>query len=403
MKRFSPRPAGIGRTSITLMRRPVAGIRLCVVAAALLLIAAPVRAQTNQLDPSEAAWEFTGDTRAGIVDGASALLMRTGTARRPDVTFASGIIEFEYRGTDERSFLGVVFRAAEDGTAEDIYLRLHKSKQPDAVQYTPDLEGRGQWQLWHGPDATAYATFHSDEWVPVRIEVAGGRATASVGTVEEPQLVAGSLASGRDAGFIGFWANQPGAGPEAPLTAAIRNIRITHRDAGSRDTRQAIEAVPGAIRAWGISAAFARTGDDVEDIPSDVVSGTWTAATARPDGLLPLEPHAERPDGPGVPAVLAALAIDSDRARTARLDLGFSDDASVFLNGRLLYSGRHSFSTNFPRRQGLITLDQAAIRLPLESGENVLVVAVSDAFGGWGVMGRVADRAGLRISPWTGP
>ncbi|MFW6088995.1 MAG: hypothetical protein ACODAB_04525, partial [Gemmatimonadota bacterium] len=67
-----------------------------------------------------------------------------------------------------------------------------------------------------------------------------------------------------------------------------------------------------------------------------------------------------------------------------------------------LYSGRYSFSTNFPRRQGLISLDQASLYLPLAPGENVLMVVVSDAFGGWGLMGRIDDRAGLRVAPWKG-
>lgn len=365
------------------------------------LAASPAAGQTIHLDPSDDAWEFTGDSRAGIVDGAPALMLRTGEALRRDLIFEDGVIEFEYRGTDDRSFLGVTFRVADDGTGEDVYLRLHKSKQPDALQYTPDFRGRGQWQLWHGPDATAFATFRPGEWTPVRIEVSGPRATVSVGSVDTPQLVTGPLASGRDSGFIGFWANQPGAGPDAPLTAAIRNIRVTPREALD-DEAAAPAPEPGVVSAWGVSRAFPRSGDDVPEIPRDVVSGPWSVIEARADGLLPLEPHVERPDGQGVPAVIAALRIEADQARTARLDLGFSDDASVFFNGRLLYSGRYSFSTNFPRRQGLISLDQASLYLPLEPGENVLMVVVGDAFGGWGVMGRIADRAGLRVTPWKG-
>lgn len=378
------------------------GITGILPATALLLgvVASPVAGQTIHLDPSDDAWEFTGDTRAGIVAGAPALMMRTGQALRRDLIFEDGVIEFEYRGTDDRAFLGVTFRVA-DGTGEDIYLRLHKSKQPDALQYTPDFRGRGQWQLWHGPDATAFATFRPGEWTPVRIEVSGPRATVSVGSVDTPQLVTGRLASGRDSGFVGFWANQPGAGPDAPLTATIRNVRVTHREALDGEA-PAPAPEPGVVRAWGVSRAFPRSGDDAPEIPRDIATGPWSVIEAHADGLLPLEPHVERPDERGVPAVITALRIEVDRAQTVRFDLGFSDDANVFLNDRLLYSGRHSFSTNFPRRQGLISLDQASLYLPLEPGKNVLMVVVGDAFGGWGVMGRIADRTGLRVTPWKG-
>jgi hypothetical protein len=78
---------------------------------------------------------------------------------------------------------------------------------------------------------------------------------------------------------------------------------------------------------------------------------------------------------------------------------GFSDDASVFLNGRLLYSGVNGYSSDAPRRDGVITPDQATVWLPLEAGRNELVVAVSDTFGGWGLIGRLPDRRGVTVMP----
>lgn len=357
-------------------------------------------AQTVALDPADDSWEFTGDSRIGTVGGSPSLLLRTGQALRRDVSFEDGVIEFEYRGTDERAFLGVVLRVGEDGTAEDVYLRLHKSKQPDAIQYTPDYRGRGQWQLFHGPDATAFAALEPDTWTRVRISVAGDRAAVTVGDAPEPQLVIGQLRSGRADGFVGFWANQPGADESAPLTAALRNVRIVH---GAPDPIPAGGTSPsspeGVIRAWGVSPGFIRSGEVVKEIPSAALDGPWSRHTTLHDGLLPLEPHVERPEADGVPAVVAGVTIDSDADRTIRLDLGFSDDASVFLDGRLLYSGRHFFSANFPRRQGLVTLDQASLYLPLESGRNTLMVAVSEVFGGWAVIGSIPEREGLTVRP----
>jgi len=70
---------------------------------------------------------------------------------------------------------------------------------------------------------------------------------------------------------------------------------------------------------------------------------------------------------------------------------------SIFLNGRLLVSDDDSYSFNLPRRQGLLSDDQLSIYLPLEEGENELIVAVTDRFGGWGLAGRFDDLAGLTI------
>lgn len=359
----------------------------------------PPTDRTVRLSPGDDAWEYSGDSGVGMVDGIPTLRLRTGYALRRDVEFEDGVIEFDYRGTDERAFLGVIFRTGEDGTAEDVYLRLHKSKQPDALQYTPDYGGRGQWQLFHGPDATADLVLHPDVWTHVKIEVAGDRAAVTVGDAGSPQLVVPELLSGRSTGFVGWWANQPGADAASPLTASVRNIRITHGRPRAITAGPPPPAPFGLVRAWGVSKPFLRAADTdvVTGVPAAVREGPWVPVIARPDGLTPLEPHVERPEADGVPTVVAGIEIESDDARTVRLDLGFSDDASVFLNDHLLYAGHEEFSANFPRRQGLVTLDEATLYLPLERGRNTLLVAVSEVFGGWAVMGRITERDGLTV------
>jgi hypothetical protein len=77
--------------------------------------------------------------------------------------------------------------------------------------------------------------------------------------------------------------------------------------------------------------------------------------------------------------------------------IGYSDEVSVFLNGRLLYSADDRYSFDAPRREGLIGLDMGTLYLPLQAGANDLVLVVSDSFGGWGVMGQLPDRQGLRV------
>lgn len=358
------------------------------------------RAQVQRLHPADDAWLLEGEAEVRSHAGEPVLALRSGRALRPDLRFSDGTIEFEMLPTDRRAFLGVVFRATRGGTPEDIYLRLHKSLLPDAVQYSPDFGGRGQWQLYHGPSATAAARFAADAWQPVRIEVRGSRAAVFVGEeAREPRLVVDRLRSGSTEGAIGFWGNQPGAEGDDPPSALLRNIVIRHGSTTYSFPPPPPEPpVPWIVQRWGVSAPFVRGGDDVLTLPPEVLNGVWRSLTAEPSGLLPLDRDLIRP-GEGVPAVLVGLRIHAESERTLRLDVGFSDDLSAFLDGQLIYSGRNGFSTNFPRRQGLITLDQASLHLPLHAGENLLILAVSEVYGGWGVMGRIEDREGLTIEP----
>lgn len=356
-------------------------------------------AQTTVLEPGDSRWRFRGEARATTHEGEEILYLRRGNAVRPDVRFTDGTIEFDMLPTDRRAFLGVVFRVPEEGHTEDIYLRLHKSKLPDAVQYSPDFGGRGQWQLYHGPTATAPATYEAGDWQHVRIEVRGEQAAVFVGERAEPNLVVDRLRTEVAEGYVGFWGNFPGAGEGDPPTALLRNITVrsgatSYDFAPARPERDE----PGVVAAWSLSRPFVRPDSVIRELPGEALAAGWRTVESEPSGLVPFDRHMERPEG-GPAAVLAGIRLRSDGERVVPIDLGFSDDASVFLNGRLLYSGNHEYSYNFPRRQGLITLDQATLYLPLREGANDLVVAVSEVFGGWGLMGRIEDRRGLAVEP----
>ena len=97
-------------------------------------------------------------------------------------------------------------------------------------------------------------------------------------------------------------------------------------------------------------------------------------------------------------AALARVRVRADTAGLRRLDLGFSDVATVFLNGRPLFRCDAHYSYDNPRQEGLIHYGQATVFLPLEKGDNDLAVLVSDDFGGWGLMGRFADTTGLEVT-----
>jgi hypothetical protein len=97
--------------------------------------------------------------------------------------------------------------------------------------------------------------------------------------------------------------------------------------------------------------------------------------------------------------VVARVRIAAEVAGVRRLELGFSDAVTVFLNGRPLFHGDDSYLFE-QRRDGLIGFDQATLYLPLVAGNNELAVIVTDHFGGWGLMGRIADTRGIRVTTY---
>jgi hypothetical protein len=74
-----------------------------------------------------------------------------------------------------------------------------------------------------------------------------------------------------------------------------------------------------------------------------------------------------------------------------KLSIGYSDDVSVFLNGRILYRGRSAQGFRDPGFLGIVNPENDVVYLPLKKGSNELVLAVGELGGGWGFICRLAN------------
>ena len=385
----------------------------------LLLVAAGsarlAAAQAQSLPLTDGSWELKGPSvKLERYDGRDVLSVENGFAYRRDVRLQDGTVDFDVQVTRRRSFVYLMFRMAGDREYEDFYLRPHKSSLPDAIQYAPVYQGASAWQLYHGPGATAAVTFEPGAWTHVRLVLAGARAAVFVGDLGRPALVIPRLAREAAFGYLALRAFTPpgsGSGPVARFAnvsiqpgAAPFDFSPGKRDGAPDQAAPSTPATglvtPGSVRAWSVSRAFAVPKDVATPaLPAPDVLGEWKRVEAEPNGLVELHRYVKlpAPDSREVAAV-ARVRVRAEAAGMRRLDLGFSDVATVFLNGRPLFRADAHYSYDNPRQEGLIHFGQATVFLPLEKGDNELAVLVSDAFGGWGLLGRFVDTTGLEIT-----
>ena len=369
--------------------------------AVVLAGAAPVTAQ-DALPFSDGRWELTPKgVRAETVDGRETLAFETGGATRRDVKLQDGTIEMEVQVTRRRSFVYVTFRMQDDREYEDFYLRPHKSGLPDSLQYAPVYQGQSAWQLYHGPGATAAVEFQPGAWTRLRLVVQGTRAAIFLGPGDRPAMVA-RLARESRPGFIGLRAflppDTPGSGPVARFANVTVRPNVVPFDF-STTVVEAPAIPPGVIRRWDVSGAVPPSDTPPAVLPAADALGAFRTVEARPTGLLELHRFVALPAGSRAGACVARVRVRAAKAGLVPFDLGYSDRATVFVNGRPLYHGDQSYRFDAPRREGLIGFDQARVWVPLDAGDNELAVLVSDAFGGWGLMGRFAEPAGLEVDP----
>jgi len=384
-------------------RRAAHGQALLLLAA--LGLAGTARAQNSaaiSFPPDTAHWELEG--RAAVVEheGRPCLRFDGGAAILKAYVLRDGVIDFDVSvaATARRGFIGLQFRLDDSlANAECIYLRPHHSGQPDAIQYTPVLSTGLNWQLYNGPGFTAAVDIPRDEWFHVRVAVTGAQATLWVRDMEKPALVMDDLKSGRDKGRVAIWV----------LTGETYYSNFTIRSTPDAPwKRHEPPMPPGTLVRWQISRSLEALARDREQAMTTAERDTmhWQDVVAEPPGIVPINrwrasPHLRvtfegdfskrlEPQ-PGMQLVYARTTIDSDRDQVRKLFIGYSDEVTVFLNGKVLYTGRSAQSFRDPAFLGIVNAENDALWLPLRQGRNDLVLAVSELGGGWGFLCRWAD------------
>ena len=92
--------------------------------------------------------------------------------------------------------------------------------------------------------------------------------------------------------------------------------------------------------------------------------------------------------------------ITSDRKQTKKVEIGWTRELWLFVNGRLVYADKNLFEVEGSRKfpDARCSLENGAAMLPLEPGDNEITVALANNFFGWGMVLRVADPEGVRLS-----
>lgn len=373
--------------------------------AILLLSAFPAAAQERQL-PFDKAWDLQGDrTVVASEAGRQVLQVENGYGHRRDVRLQDGTIDFDVQVTDRRSFIYLHFRVVAGGEREEFYLRPHKSQLPDAVQYAPVWQERSAWQLHHGPGGTAAAAFEPGAWMHVRVVMQGRHAAIFIRDMTTPALLVPRMARDPQPGHIavgGFLpANVPGSGPIAKFANVSVRPDVSFDFAAVIAAAAPAAASPSGatvVRTWSVSEAFVAEESDMPAQPGSGVARRFTRLDTEPDGLLELDRHVKVPPDNRMTTAMARVTVRAERAGLYAFDLGFSDFATVFVNGTPVFRGNASYSFDRPRREGLIGFDQARLYLPLKAGDNDVSVVVSEVFGGWGIMGRFVGAAGITVA-----
>ena len=372
------------------------------IACLAFLFAGPANPQLLSAPPDSPRWDLQGEAKQAEYLGRKSLLLNGGAAVLKDFEMRDAVIDVDVATPAVRGFFGFDIRIdPEEANYEEIYLRQHKSGLPDAMQYTPVLHTGRNWQLFNGPGFTGAVEIPKSVWFHLRLEVTGAQAKLYVKDMEKPALVMDDLKSGVQKGKVAlftltgetYFSNfEIRATPDAPWQRHLPSMQ------------------PNVITHWSISPSYDALQRNLEHpLSSSEIAGIqWQDVEAEPPGLVVLYRYRDAPHPrvtfqsdfstrlqpqPGMKVLYARTNIDSDRDQLKKLEIGYSDDVTVFLNGKILYRGRSAQGFRDPGFLGIVNPENDAVYLPLHQGRNELLLALSELGGGWGFLCRLTDLA----------
>src|SRR5882724_4365342 len=345
-------------------------------------------------------WALEGQAKAAEYQGRKFLFLDGGAAVLKDFEMRDAVIDVDVATPAIRGFFGLMFRIVNDGAnAEEVYLRQHKSGLSDAMQYTPVLNTGRNWQIYNGPGFTGAVDIPKGEWFHLRLEVTGAQAKLYVKDMDKPALVMDDLKSGVQKGQLALYT----------LTGETYFSNFEVRTTPDAPWQRHLPPMPpNTLTKWRISPSYDALARNLERplTPPEISSIQWQDVEAEPPGFVVLYRYRDAPHPrvtfqsdfstrlqpqPGMKAIYARTTIDSDRDQVKKLEIGYSDDVSLFLNGQILYRGRSAQAFRDPGFLGIINPENDAVYLPLKKGRNELMLALSELGGGWGFICRLTD------------
>jgi len=340
---------------------------------------------------SSSKWVYNSENaKVEMVDGKECLFLNSDLAYLDGVNFSNGIIEFDVKFEQQRSFVGAIFRMIDTDNFEDFYMRSHQSGNPDATQYTPVFNGNAGWQIYSGDGYTQAVKFDFGTWTHVKIVLKNHQAEIFVKDMNQPILAIPELKMGNKSGKIGV---RTFLGPAYFTNFTYHQIDLPELTV---DFKPPGDIDPSIISKWQISSTINEKSIlETSSLPEDLLNElSWQVLESGNTGLVNISRITKLSQEGNT--VFAKVVIHSESDQIKEMMFGFSDRVQVFLDGKKLFAGNDSYRSRDYRFLGTVGFFDS-LHLPLTKGENELILAISENFGGWGFRVKLKDINGINI------
>jgi hypothetical protein len=314
-----------------------------------------------------------------------------GLAIVKNLDFTNGTIEFDAEPLDATAvpFVSSYFRFQMNGESEVFYLRVGREenhKRNDAVQYAPVIKQVNLWDML--PQYQGPSVLHNRDWNHVKIVVSGMQMRGYVNDMSRPALEIPCLEGNSSHGSIAFegfaaFANLVVKPDVVEGLPASKGVDLTSHDANY-------------IRKWFVTQpAVLEYGRELNQKDFPTPQTTWDSLHAERNGLINLTRKF------GVENrryVWLKATIKSAAELRRRIQLGFSDEIWVFVNGRMTYVDKNLYLQGMRKTpNGRCSIENSSFDVSLKAGENEILIGVANDFYGWGIIARMESLEGIDL------
>ena len=299
---------------------------------------------------------------------AGTMTLNDGVAALKTARFSTGVIDFDIKPLGY-SDAGVVFHREDSAEGEFFYLRANPDcpAANDCIQYAPITHTMLNWNIY--PNYQGPAPISPTGWNHVRIEVIGEGMRVYINHAAEPSLVVPRLWGLRHDGGLAF------KGP-----AVYANLSIDPHAAAGLPAVPAASVEAGTVMAWRAAPPSTYDGSGTVLAKDAPAGDAWGPIEVEPTGLVNLGRAfgLARFPSPSLAWLKTEVAASAPMHRT--LQVGFAEQAWVFLNGQLVYSGNNEYFPSETRLSpdGRLEPDNASVPLDLREGRNEIILAVGN-------------------------
>lgn len=352
---------------------------ICSIIALLSFQLAIAQGSEIKVDMVASNWNVSEETTFEKFDNRETLVLNGGRITVKNQKFANGTIEVEVYANTIRSFAGITFRR-QNNNMEEVYMRMHKSNQVDAVQYTPIFNNESNWQLFR--EKQARVSFKKTGWNSLRIEV--NNQSAEVFVNDKKVMTIDKLRTKHTTGEIGLF---------ALFSNRFSNFRFTPKDAVEGAKKDSIVAVdPAIITKWKITKSKPYKAEDIQF--ENLLKEEYITVETEATGLLPISKYIKKSSSGNFEQneedyIVASTTVNSDNDETKLFSFDYSDRIIVYLNGKAVFKGNNAFRAKGIQYMGHININTNKLYLPLEKGVNKIHCVVMDKANGWGLIAKL--------------